>query len=229
MAQMTTKVCKDCHVEKELEEFPIHRQMKDGHLNQCRVCKNTYLNKYGQENKERLLEKAKQYYHENCEKIKQRVRRHWKSNAHEINAKRTDRYANDEKYRHERLSQCSTSNARCRPERRKNAKEQRNATYYLELCRKRMWHAFHGRGSKSDRTKALLGCDGEFLKHYLEGTKVPGKDYTDAHIDHIIPCCSFDMTDEEQQRKCFHYTNLQLLPAKENLQKSSFYSRASKI
>lgn len=43
----------------------------------------------------------------------------------------------------------STSNARCRPERRKHAKEQRNATYYLELCRKRMWHAFNGRGSKS--------------------------------------------------------------------------------
>ena len=83
-----------------------------------------------------------------------------------------------------------------------------------------MWHAFHGREAKSDKTKALLGCDGEFLKQYLEGTKVVGKDYSNAHIDHIIPCSSFDFSDEEQQKKCFHYTNLQMLWAKENLSKS---------
>ena len=84
-----------------------------------------------------------------------------------------------------------------------------------------MWHAFNGREAKSEKTKALLGCDGDFLKEYLEGTKVPGKDYSNAHIDHIVPCSSFDFSDEEQQRKCFHYTNLQLLPAHENLAKSN--------
>ena len=217
----TTKVCKDCHIEKEFDEFPRHKQMKDGHLNQCRECKNKYLKKYSQDNKEKLNQKAKTYYEENKETIKTRVRKHWDENAHEINEQRRERYKNDEEYRNKRLKECSTSNAKCRPERRKRAREERSATYYLDLCRKRMWHAFNGRGTKSYKTKTLLGCDGEFLKQYLERTKVPGKDYTDAHIDHIIPCCSFDMTDEQQQRMCFHYTNLQLLPAKENLQKSS--------
>jgi hypothetical protein len=30
-------------------------------------------------------------------------------------------------------------------------------------------------------------------------------------IDHIIGCINFDLTDIEQQKKCFHYTNLQPL------------------
>jgi len=218
---MTTKVCKDCHEEKNLVEFPKHAQMKDGHLNQCRVCKINYLKRYGQNNKEKLSEKAKVYYEEHCELIKQRVRNHWNDNATEINQKRRERYENDASYRNKRLKECSDSNATCRPERRKKAREEKSASYYLELCRKRMWHAFNGRGAKSDKTKSLLGCDGDFLKKYLESTKVPGKDYSDAHIDHIIPCSSFDMLDEEQQRKCFHYTNLQLLPAHENLLKSN--------
>jgi len=218
---MTTKVCKDCHEEKNLIEFPKHKQMKDGHLNQCRVCKNNYLKRYGQNNKEKLSEKARIYYEENCELIKQRVRNHWNDNATEINQKRRERYENDEDYREKVLRSVSKSGAKCRPERRKKAKEEKSASYYLELCRKRMWHAFNGRGVKSNKTKALLGCDGDFLKRYLESTKVEGKDYSDAHIDHIVPCSSFDMLDEEQQRKCFHYTNLQLLPAHENLLKSN--------
>jgi hypothetical protein len=41
------------------------------------------------------------------------------------------------------------------------------------------------------------------------------------HIDHILPCASFDLTKEEEQRKCFHYTNLQPLWAKDNMIKGS--------
>ena len=39
-------------------------------------------------------------------------------------------------------------------------------------------------------------------------------------IDHIIPITSFDLTDNEQVKKCFNYKNTQPLWAKENIIKS---------
>lgn len=39
-------------------------------------------------------------------------------------------------------------------------------------------------------------------------------------IDHIIPCSNFDLTKEEEQKKCFHYLNTQPLTFEENRSKS---------
>ncbi len=41
------------------------------------------------------------------------------------------------------------------------------------------------------------------------------------HIDHKRPVSSFDLTKPEEQKLCFHYTNLQPLWAVENLRKSA--------
>ena len=46
---------------------------------------------------------------------------------------------------------------------------------------------------------------------------------SEYHIDHIKPISKFDLTNEEEQKKCFHYTNLQPLFAIDNLRKSNKY------
>ena len=46
------------------------------------------------------------------------------------------------------------------------------------------------------------------------------KNYGKAwHIDHIIPCAKFDLTDPRQQLICFNYLNLRPCFAQENIQK----------
>ena len=43
------------------------------------------------------------------------------------------------------------------------------------------------------------------------GTGQNGKGTQEWQIDHIKPCASFDLSKESEQKKCFHYTNLQPL------------------
>jgi hypothetical protein len=47
------------------------------------------------------------------------------------------------------------------------------------------------------------------------------------HIDHRRPCASFDLVDEEEQRICFHHTNLQPMWGTENLSKSASFDEDS--
>lgn len=76
------------------------------------------------------------------------------------------------------------------------------------------------------KTIDFIGCSVHELKIYLENKFQDGMSWENYgkygwHIDHITPCASFDLTNNEEQLKCFHYTNLQPLWAIDNLKKGS--------
>ena len=48
------------------------------------------------------------------------------------------------------------------------------------------------------------------------------------HIDHIIPCKAWDLTNEIELKACFHYTNLQPLVGPENYSKGGKYNEEDK-
>jgi hypothetical protein len=75
---------------------------------------------------------------------------------------------------------------------------------------------------KHGKSLELLGCSINFLKSFLSKKFKPNMTWNNWgkwHIDHIKPCASFDLSNPEEQKKCFHYSNLQPLWAKENLSK----------
>ena len=87
----------------------------------------------------------------------------------------------------------------------------------------RIWGALKGQ-VKSKRTMELLGCTIDELWIHMESKFTEGmtkENYGKWHVDHIMPCASFDLTDPEQQAKCFHYTNLQPLWALDNIKKGN--------
>lgn len=78
---------------------------------------------------------------------------------------------------------------------------------------------------KSTRTIKLVGCTLPELQAHIESQFRDGMSWENYgrggwHVDHIRPCASFDLSDPEQVKQCFHYTNLQPLWETDNLSKS---------
>lgn len=89
-----------------------------------------------------------------------------------------------------------------------------------------LYKAFRRRGVAKSSLLNLLGCSIDELRSHLQRQFLPGMSwenygYHGWHIDHIRPRSSFDLTDPDQQKQCFHYTNLQPLWGFDNFQKNS--------
>lgn len=117
--------------------------------------------------------------------------------------------------------------------RRNRRAQRRPEDRLLSALRRRLVEAVRQkRGHKSANTVALLGCTIPELRARLESLFAPGMSWDNYgpltwHIDHIKPCAKFDLTQPDQQRACFHYTNLQPLWAGDNILKGDKYDVAA--
>lgn len=96
------------------------------------------------------------------------------------------------------------------------------------IVRSRINDCLRNRHYKSAKTAELVGCSSKELHDYLEKMFLPGMTWDNYglygwHVDHIQPLASFDLSKPEEQKKAFHFTNLQPLWAKDNLKKHASF------
>jgi hypothetical protein len=75
---------------------------------------------------------------------------------------------------------------------------------------------------KDNKTSEYTGCSMPYLKKWLEyhfTDEIGWHNYGEWHIDHVMPCSSFDLTKPEDQAKCFNWQNLRPCLASENMAK----------
>ena len=156
-----------------------------------------FLNKKKKKNnnKERRKLESKRYRDRHKEKLKIKRKERWNRNKEKYLEHARKRYKNDNQYR------------LCR------------------ILRARINKFISGK-SKSTTTKELLGCSLEFFEIYLESKFQTDMTWDNHgqfgwHIDHILPPSRFDLTDPAEQRRLFHYTNLQPLWWKPNIEKGN--------
>lgn len=170
-----------------------------------------------------------------------------KRNGFQRKAKRRKRYAEDSQFRETLLEQQrqqrqspgykEKQSAYHKAWRQENVESIRTRRYLWQqeklnsdpsfklLCamRHRLYMVLTERQTtKTQSVSDLLGCSIQEAKDHIASQFVPGMTWDNHgkwHIDHIRPCASFDLTDEAQQKECFHYTNLQPLWAEDNVRK----------
>lgn len=197
---MKTKVCTKCKLQKSSSEFHKNIKLKDGLCCRCKLC----IKEYQLQNRIRILAKRQEYRINNQDKIIAH-RKLYKKRAAILNKRW--QIINKEKRNLRQKHRLKTDI---------NFKLARN-------LRGRVRSAIIG-AIKFDKTLSLIGCSVDDLKIHLEKQFTKGmswKNYGKWHIDHIIPCSSFNLKNIKEQKKCFHYSNLQPLWAKDNLIKNN--------
>ncbi len=128
-----------------------------------------------------------------------------------------------ERYREARIKYSKTEICKQKKKERKNKMRNDPSAKIAKSLRRNLSRFIK---NKQISANALLGCNYYFFRSYLEERFVEGMCWENYgfygwHIDHIKPCASFNLTDIEQQKICFHYTNLQPLWGVDNLKKGS--------
>jgi len=196
--------------------------------------KKEYNKRYWEKNKERLKiknrERGKRYREDpkNKEKIRESNRKYAIKNRKKILAYHAKyRKKNKEKINQGGKEWYYKNKEKVRARQRIYERIRRNTLHFKikDNMRKRIKTALKkDNGKKTKRTMKLVGCTVEQLKQHIEKQFKPGMSWEQRdsfHIDHIIPCASFDLTKLSEQKKCFHYTNLQPLYPIENIKKGA--------
>jgi hypothetical protein len=83
--------------------------------------------------------------------------------------------------------------------------------------------------SKTKATIEYLGCSAEHFMEYLKLKMTPDMTMDNIHIDHIKPVSRFNLDDPDEFLDCCHYTNLQPLLAKDNMEKGNKWTEKDEI
>lgn len=191
---MTIKYCRKCARHKLTTEFYSSKYKKDGLRSLCKLC----FSAYHHNPKSKLVGLNHRQANKDKKKAYDKI---YRANHHpQRNKYRRDRYHNDLDFR-----------------------------LMIKLRRRLVQAIKFDRGFKQCSVMELLSCTIKELKTQLESSFYPrstGEQMTwdnwgphGWHVDHIIPCAKFDLSDLEQQKVCFHHTNLQPLWYEDNMAK----------
>jgi hypothetical protein len=199
------------------EYYHKNREQKLAYAKEYRAKHAEKLRAYNQKNREKKRNYNRAYNIANREKMIEKSNRYFETHPEYRQAYNAGYYQRNRTRERKRIMAWQKEQSKTNPLYR--LQQNLRARIHLALKRHRL--------RKVVRTFDITGCSIEFLAGWLESRFQDGMTWDNRgmfgwHIDHVIPCSAFDLSDPEQLRQCFHYTNLQPLWAKDNLRKSNF-------
>lgn len=214
MELIFSKICTLCKVKKLIEHFGKNKTQPYGRHYYCKECVKQQSEKHKEKNKE--------WYERNKEKVSQYQKEYREKNRDKINE-----YHRTLPLEKKQKVNCSEKKKQKAKERNQDEahKKKRNKYYrekYIEDIQYKTKKILEARlralVKKNDSVKAIdfLGCTVSEFKAHIEKKFVATMSWdsygpTGWTFDYIVPACKFDLTDPEQVKLCFHYSNIQPL------------------
>lgn len=202
-----TKKCKLCELVFSSEKF------RKGSW-KCKDCENKARKERYYKTREQTLIKNKQKYEQNKEKCIERSKLYYEKNRDKVNEKnKLYQQNNKEKinsYRNQYF---------------KNRKATDPIFKFQIYYKTRLYKALKKTNTKkSKHSFELLDCSIDKLKAWFEYNFDENMTWENQgtywHIDHIKPCASYDLKNENEIIECFKWTNLRPCEKKENIIKN---------
>jgi hypothetical protein len=214
------KLCAPCSKKRDNERSRKYNEKKTGYIStstkertektvtiQCKVCEKdtevaSRLFKMCSEcSRNKRLERCKNYKSKNREKVR-KYNEQWKSENSELITNYNREYE-------------------------KNRKSQDVDFKILRNLRTRLSQVVRtqisGNFSRSDTMRELLGIDVHRFVKWLELNFDSGMTISNYgqmwHIDHVVPCAWFNISESEDRKICFHWTNMRPLSAMKNTER----------
>lgn len=222
------KICSKCKNSKDEQSFPNDRNRMDGKYPWCRDCKKISDQRSYLKHQDSRKKKNHDSYIENKED--RRLKANLKRQDANFILKEQER---SKKYRFENWSvlakkkQIYYQSNKKRINEKLLQKRHSNINFRLQNnMRSRLSHALQ-QNTKGGKTIEYIGCSIEEFKTYIESKWLIGMSWDNYgkngwHIDHVIPCCRFDFSIEDEIKKCFHFSNMQPLWAIDNMRKNKY-------
>lgn len=245
------KICVDCGIDKPFSQYHklTRRSGKKSVQSRCIQCMSEYKKKRYWGNREEELSKMtksrlkpenvlqrKAYYEKNKSEYRQRYLNYMQDPAKKIHKRNVGvvyEKNNADKIRDRKKRYYQKDDVKERRKEKHRIKRVTDIQYSIKRrLRFRLKHEINRlRDKKFIKTYStfdLVGCEFSKLKTHIESLFTEGMTWDkllngQIHIDHIKPCKRFDLSKESEQRKCFHYTNLQPLWEIDNLKKGAKY------
>ncbi|ALR84016.1 putative nuclease [Niemeyer virus] len=154
---------------------------------ECKICFNKRAKLYRERNKAKLKEKQHKWYHKGGGKEHKKL--YDKINLEKSNMRDKNRYATDLNFR------------------------------MKKILRSRLYKVTK-KGQYSKKMTEYLGIDINIFRQWIEFQFDENMSWENQgsywHIDHVIPCKSFDLTEEEEISQCFNWENVRPLEGIEN-------------
>ncbi|AAV50518.1 putative prophage protein [Acanthamoeba castellanii mimivirus] len=189
---METKKCSKCTEIKPIDKF---YKIKNGTKIRsfCKKCDNIMSQSYKNRNKNMISSYNKKYKSKHKKQISDYNKNYNIINREKIQKRQTEQHK----------------------VRRKN-----DPNYKMSITlRNRIYKLLNGSNNKT--TKELIGCDYNFFLKWLEFQFDDVMTFDNHgeiwHVDHVSQCNTFDLLDEEQQKLCFHWSNMRPLEKSINL------------